>query len=87
MAARVFGIWQKGTVQEGRGARGASSCHEVTEKERGCELPRWWCALWKKKRVEKSKPRFGSTGSPGKGWKTPLLGGAQEVLVRGMGSS
>ena len=56
MATRMVGIRQEGikslpdgAVQEGRGARGAGSCHDVTEKERGCELPRWWCALKKKK--------------------------------------
>ena len=38
----------RGGVQEGRGARGTSSCHDVTEKERGCELPRWWCASEKR---------------------------------------
>ena len=46
MAARVVGIRQEGeslpdgTVQEGRGARSANGCHDVTQKERGCELPR-----------------------------------------------
>ena len=50
MAARVVGIRQEGikslpdgAVQEGQGAQSANSRHDVTEKVRGCELPRW-CA-------------------------------------------
>ena len=48
MAARVVGIRQEGikslldvTVQEGRGSQSANSCHDVMEKVRDCELPRW----------------------------------------------
>jgi len=48
MAALVVGIRQEGikslldvTVQEGRGSQSANSCHDVMEKVRDCELPRW----------------------------------------------
>ena len=88
VAARMVGIRQEGNPyrmvpsEKGRGARSANSCHDVTGKVRGCELP-LWCVL--KKKVEKSKPRhFEKTGFPGKGWKTPLLG-HRNTLVRGMG--
>ena len=46
MAARVVGIRQEGeslpdgAVQEGRGTRSVNSCHDVTEKVRGCDLVR-----------------------------------------------
>ena len=45
MAARMVGIRQEGikslpdgAVQEGRGARSANSCHDVTGKERGLQI-------------------------------------------------
>ncbi len=65
MAARMVGIRQEGNPcrmvpsEKGRGARSANSCHDDTQKVRGCELPRWcagcelprwWCVLWKKKK-------------------------------------
>ena len=85
------------TVQseKGRGARSANSCHDVTQKVRGCEfprwcagceLPRWWCALKRKKKGE-SKASLATSGeqdSRGRRWKTPLLG-HRTKLVRVMG--
>ena len=49
VAARMVGIRQEVKPcrmvpsEKGRGARSTNSCHDVTEKERGCGLPRW-CA-------------------------------------------
>ena len=69
---------------EVREARAAA----MTSRKRcaGCELPRWWYAFKKKKKkVEKSKPRFRVNRIPEAGVKDPLSW-AQETLVRGMGS-
>jgi len=89
MAARVVGIRQEGikslldvTVQEGRGAQSANSCHDVTEKECGCELPRWcagcelpcwWCVL-KKKSFKKASLASGEQDSQARGGRPPCLG-------------
>ena len=55
--------------------RGAKAAAMTSRKKSVAVNCRAGGAHFEKKRVEKSKPRFGSTGSPGKGWKTPLLGG------------
>ena len=89
MAACVVGIRQEGikslpdgAVQEGRGTRSANSRHDVTQKERGRELPRW-CARWKKIKKQK-QASLRVNRIPGQGWKTPLLGHRIQ-LVRGVG--
>jgi len=84
IAARVVGIRQEGeslpdgTVQEGRSARSASGCHDVTAKgarvgncRAGCELPRWCCATEKKKsRAKQASLRVNRI--PWAGVKDPL---------------
>ena len=86
MAARMVGIRQEGeslpdgTVQEGRGVRSASSCHDVTQKVRSCELPRWcagcelprWCCAMKKKKKRAKQASLRVNRIPEAGVKDPL---------------
>ena len=66
MAARVVGIRQEGeslpdgAVQEGRGTKYASSCHDVMGKVQGARAAscRAGAAQFKIKMENKSKPRF-----------------------------
>ena len=86
MAARMVGIRQEGNPcrmvpsKKGRGARSANSCHDVTEKDRGCELPRWcagcelprwWCAIKGKKKKKQASLRVNRI--PRQGVEDPLV--------------
>ena len=85
MAARVVGVRQEGikslpdgAVHEGRGTRAAAMTSWAGAKCASCELPRWSCAIEKKK-LNKSKPRFRVNMIPWAGVKDPLSG-AQDDL-------
>ena len=84
MAARMVGIRQEGikSLPDGtvrKGTRSANTCHDVTKKGGGCELPRWcagcellrwWCGKGKKKASLAS----GKQDSQARGERPPCLG-------------